>query len=113
MENQENMTYVVAMLKQISQTTLSLSQSQTMLIEQYKSLDQKYDSLDKKVGTLEQKYDSLDEKLDKYYEENRREHFEMRNILAHIQHDIKDLRTDIDTVYDLEKDSRKKIDHLI
>lgn len=85
MDNQKNMTYLIDMVKQIHETTLSLNQK------------------------IDARCNSLDAKIDKYYEENRKEHFEMRNMLAHIQNDIKDLRTDIDTVYDLERDSRKQL----
>lgn len=92
MDNQKNMTYLIDMVKQIHETTLSLDQK-----------------IDARCDALDTKCDSLDAKIDKYYEENRKEHFEMRNMLAHIQNDIKDLRTDIDTVYDLEKDSRKQL----
>lgn len=58
----------------------------------------------------------LNSKVDRHYEENRKEHFEMKNTLIQIRKDIKDLRTDIDTVYDLQKDSinsRKKIKQLL
>lgn len=58
----------------------------------------------------------LNSKVDIHYEENRKEHFEMKNTLIQIRKDIKDLRTDIDTVYDLQKDSinsRKKIKQLL
>lgn len=136
MDNQKNMTYLIDMVKQIHETTLSLDQKidarydalDQKIDERYDAIDQKiderYDALDQKIDTrcdaldarcdaLDQKIDarcdSLDAKIDKYYKENRKEHFEMRNMLAHIQNDIKDLRTDIDTVYDLERDSRKQL----
>ncbi len=114
MDNQKNMTYLIDMVKQIHETTLSLDQK---IDERFDTLDTKidtrYDALDQKIDArcdvLDARCDSLDTKIDKYYEQNRKEHFEMRNMLAHIQNDIKDLRTDIDTVYDLEKDSRKQL----
>ena len=143
MDNQKNMTYLIDMVKQIHETTLSLDQKidarydaldqkidtrcdalDQKIDERYDALDQKIDArcdaldarcdaLDQKIDTrcdaLDARCDSLDAKIDKYYEENRKEHFEMRNMLAHIQNDIKDLRTDIDTVYDLERDSRKQL----
>lgn len=114
MDNQKMITYLVDMVKQIHETTISLVHGQESLDrkidERCNALDQK---IDERCNALDQKIDArcdaIDAKIDKYYEENRKEHFEMRKLLAHIQNDIKDLRTDIDTVYDLEKDSRKQL----
>lgn len=125
MENNENTTIVIDMLKQI---TATLSKNQTILFNQIKSLDDKYqllnnkmdkqykdlnDKMDEQYKTLNDKmdeqYKTLNDKMDKHYEENRLEHIEIRNILFNIQKDVKDLRDDVDTIYDLEKDSRKKI----
>lgn len=96
MENNENTTVVIDMLKQI---TVTLSQNQTILFDQIKSLNEK----------VNEQYKTLNDKMDRHYEENRLEHIEMRKILFNIQKDVKDLRDDVDTIYDLEKDSRKKI----
>ena len=114
MDHQKNVTYLMDMVKQIHETTKYLIKGQEALNQK---IDTRYDALDQKIDSrcdaLDQKIDSrcdtLDARFDKYYEENRKEHFEMRNMLAHIQNDIKDLRTDIDTVYELEKDSRKQL----
>ena len=103
MDNQKTITYLVDMVKQIHETTISLVHGQESLD---RKIDERCNALDQKIDA---RCDSLDAKIDKYYEENRKEHFEMRKLLAHIQNDIKDLRTDIDTVYDLEKDSRKQL----
>ncbi len=155
MENSENTTIVIDMLKQI---TTTLSQNQTILFDQYNSMnkkineqyqflnnkmdeqykalnekmdkqyetlnnkmDKQYETLnnkmDKQYETLNNKmdkqYKALDEKIDKHYEENRLEHIEIRNILSSIQKDVKDLRDDVDTIYALEKDSRKTIRKLL
>lgn len=96
MENNENTTVVIDMLKQI---TVTLSQNQTILFDQIKSLNEK----------VNEQYKTLNDKMDRHYEENRLEHIEMRKILFNIQKEVKDLRDDVDTIYDLEKDSRKKI----
>lgn len=103
MENNENTTIVIDMLKQI---TATLSKNQTILFDEIKSLDAKYQILNDK---MDKQYKTLNDKIDKHYEENRLEHIEMRKILFSIQKDVKDLRDDVDTIYDLEKDSRKKI----
>jgi hypothetical protein len=172
MENQETMTYVVDMLKQINQTTLVLAQNQTLLSDQIKFLDKKIDTrcdeldkkidarcdeLDKKIDGLDKKFDArcdeldkkidarcdeldkkidarcdeldkkidarcdeldakyegLSQKLDRYYEENRKEHYKMMHLISGLQKDVTNLRTDIDTVYVLEKDSQKMIEKLI
>lgn len=110
MDNQKTITYLVDMVKQIHETTISLVHGQESLD---RKIDERCNALDQKIDArcdaLDARCDSIDAKIDKYYEENRKEHFEMRKLLAHIQNDIKDLRTDIDTVYDLEKDSRKQL----
>lgn len=114
MENNENTTIVIDMLKQI---TATLSKNQTILFNQIKSLDDKYQLLNNKMDEqykdlndkMDEQYKTLNDKMDKHYEENRLEHIEIRNILFNIQKDVKDLRDDVDTIYDLEKDSRKKI----
>lgn len=103
MENNENTTIVIDMLKQI---TATLSKNQTILFDEIKSLDAKYQILNDK---MDKQYKTLNDKIDKHYEENRLEHIEMRKILFSIQKDVKALRDDVDTIYDLEKDSRKKI----
>lgn len=144
MENNENTTIVIDMLKQI---TTTLSQNQTILFDQYNSMNKKIDEqyktlndkMDKQYKTLNDKmdkqykalnnkmdkqykvlndkmdkqYETLNEKIDRHYEENRLEHIEIRNILSSIQKDVKDLRDDVDTIYALEKDSRKKIRKLM
>lgn len=103
MENNENTTIVIDMLKQI---TTALSQNQTILFNQIKSLNDKYQLLNNK---MDEQYKTLNDKMDKHYEENRLEHIEIRKILSSIQKDVRNLRDDVDTIYDLEKDSRKKI----
>ncbi|MCI8481980.1 MAG: hypothetical protein HFJ27_02610 [Clostridia bacterium] len=78
-----------------------------------KKIDDIYTELDKKIND---NYAKLDKKIDDCYAKidlNRRAIFRIENILSLIQKDVKDLRTDIDTVYDLEKDSRQKLKHLL
>ena len=118
MENNETTTIVIDMLKQI---TATLSQNQTILFDQYKSMNEKineqYQILNNKMDEqynalndkMDKQYKTLNDKIDKHYEENRLEHIEIRNILSSIQKDVKDLRDDVDTIYALEKDSRKTI----
>lgn len=129
MENNENTTIVINMLKQI---TTTLSQNQTILFDQIKSMhkglqllndkmDNQYKTLNDKMDSqyktlndkMDKQYKTLNDKIDRNYEENRLEHIEIRNILSSIQKDVKDLRDDVDTIYALEKDSRKTIRKLM
>ena len=123
MENQETTTYVINMLKEIHHTTTVLSQNHSILFKEFKLLNEKVDRLDQKVddnySKLNQKIDNNYAKLDKKIDDNsakldknRQTIFRVQNTLCHIEKEIKDLRTDIDTVYDLENDSRKKLKHL-
>lgn len=112
MENQENTVYMMNVLKEIHHTTIVLSQNQSTLFNEFKTLNEKIDKLDQKIddnyAKLDKKIDDNSAKIDK----NRQAIFRVQNILCHIQKEIKDLRTDIDIVYDLENDSRKKLKHL-
>ncbi len=135
MENLKNTSYIIQLLTEIQKTTIVLSQNQTILFDEFKALNEKVDNLDKKI---DDRYAKLDKKIDDIYTEldkkindnyakldkkiddcyakidlNRRAIFRIENILSLIQKDVKDLRTDIDTVYDLEKDSRQKLKHLL
>ena len=107
MENNEATTIVIDMLKQI---TTTLSQNQTILFDQIKAMNKDIQLLNDK---MDNQYKTLNDKIDRNYEENRLEHIEIRNILSSIQKDIKDLRDDVDTIYALERDSRKTIRKLM
>lgn len=107
MENNENTTIVIDMLKQI---TTTLSQNQTILFDQIKSMNKDIQLLNVKMDS---QYKTLNNKIDRNYEENRLEHIEIKNILSSIQKDVKDLRDDVDTIYALERDSRKTIRKLM
>lgn len=118
MENNETTTIVIDMLKQI---TTTLSQNQTILFDQIKSMHKGIQSLNDKMDSqyktlndkMDNQYKTLNDKIDRNYEENRLEHIEIRNILSSIQKDVKDLRDDVDTIYALERDSRKTIRKLM
>lgn len=107
MENNETTTIVIDMLKQI---TTTLSQNQTILFDQIKAMNKDIQLLNDK---MDKQYKTLNDKIDRNYEENRLEHIEIKNILSSIQKDIKDLRDDVDTIYALERDSRKTIRKLM
>lgn len=113
MDNAETTNYIINTLGYISKDISSLKENVHLLNQQVDSLNQQVGSLNRKVDSLDQKVDSLDQKVDNHYEINRKEHFEMKNMMFQMQKDIKDLRTDIDTVYDLENDSRKTIQKLL
>lgn len=91
MSNNGTMSYVISMLRQINQTTLTLSQNQNLLFEQFKSLDQK----------INDKINGLDEKFDNKINE-------LQQTVSSMQKEIKDMHEDITTIYTLETDSRKK-----
>ena len=139
MENQEVFSYNNGMFTQINQNLLALLQNQTLIIEQYNSLDKKIDTkineLDKKfeekIDALDKKFEAKIDALDKKFENrineldkkfdtkfdslsskidnNFHNIIKIQTTLTKMQKDISDLRTDVDVVYDLEIDSRKKI----
>ena len=128
MENQEVFSYNNDMFTQINQNLLALLQNQTLIIEQYNSLDKKIDTkineldkkfeakidaLDKKfenrINELDTKFDIKFDSLSSKIDNNFHNIIKIQTTLTKMQKDISDLRTDIDVVYDLEIDSRKKI----
>ena len=110
MENKENTSYIIETLGQMQQTLITLSQNQTLLFEQYKALDKKIDSNYTKLDTkINNNYAKLDAKITKNYEAIQQNH----TAIISVQKDVRDLRTDVDIVYDLEKDSRKQIRQLL
>lgn len=96
MSNNGTMSYVISMLRQINQTTLTLSQNQNLLFEQFKSLDQK----------INDKINGLDEKFDNKINE-------LQQTVSSMQKEIKDMHEDITTIYTLETDSRKKLQKIM
>ena len=135
MPNNETMSYVVSMLRQINQTTSVLSQNQNLLFEQFKTLEQKVDSnyikLDEKINQLDKKFDDkidkLDQKIDKLeqkvnsnyikldqkIERNTTMVLELQKTVLSMQKEIKDMHEDITTIYTLETDSRKKLQKIM
>ena len=128
MENKENVSYIIETLGQMQQTLTTLTQNQTLLFEQYKALDKKIDDtylkLDKKIDSnyskldkkIDSNYSKLDKKIDDTYSKITKNYEAIQQNYAAIigvKKDVKDLRTDVDIVYDLEKDSRKQIRQLL
>ncbi len=105
MEKEENMAYVVTMLKQISKTT-------TTLAKNYQKLNSKIDKLDAKVDDNYQKLDSKIDKLDVKIFRNYQAIDRNSNLILSLRKDIDELREDLKAVYHLEQDSRKKIQQL-
>lgn len=118
MSNNGTMSYVISMLRQINQTTLTLSQNQNLLFEQFKSLEQKVDNnyikldkkIDDKIDQLDKKFDDKIDHLDKKFD-NKIDQLEQ--IILSMQKEIKDMREDITTIYTLETDSRKKLQKIM
>lgn len=88
MENQDTLKYISNMLENINQTVSVLAVNQLKLM-------QKYDELNEKIDRVDQKVDAVDQKVDKNHEE--------------VIKEIKGLREDVDTIYDLEMDTRKTV----
>lgn len=123
MENKEDMSYVINMLKEgkettahildtlaeVKETTVTLSKNQDKLFKQYESLSKKvddnYTKLDKKI---DDNYSKLDKKIFANYQAIDKNY----SAIIGLQKEVKDLRTDVDIVYDLEQDSRKKIQNI-
>ena len=143
MSNNGTMSYVIAMLRQINQTTLTLSQNQNLLFEQFKSLGQKVDNnyikldekinqldkkfdgkvdqLDNKIDQLEKKFDNKIDQLEKKFD-NKIDQLEkkfdnkidqLEQTILSMQKEIKDMHEDITTIYTLETDSRKKLQKIM
>ena len=62
---------------------------------------------------VDNNYASLNQKIDDVYTGLSARIKKNNSLILSLQKDVKDLRTDIDTVYALEKDSRKKLKQLI
>lgn len=115
-------------INQLNQSILILSKSQDLLFEQNKALDKKIDDkfnyldnkidaleekFDKKFDTLEKKFDKKLDALNKKVDNNSANIIKILNTISKMQKDIVDLRDDIETVYSLEKDSRKQLKKLL
>lgn len=97
-ESKETTNYILDTLAEVKQTTATLSKNQDKLFKQYESLNKKVDN----------NYAKLDKKIFANYQAIDRNY----NAIIGLQKEVKDLRTDVDIVYDLEQESRKKIQHL-
>ena len=136
MENQNNDTIMLDMIRQIQQTMTIFAQNQTLLFDGLKSLeakfDAKFDKLDKKIDDnyakldkkIDDTYAKLDKKIDDNYaklnkkiDDNTAKLTEMINAnaakITSLEKQIRFLRDDIDTVYALETDSQNKLKRLL
>lgn len=136
MENQNNDTIMLDMIRQIQQTMTIFAQNQTLLFDGLKSLeakfDAKFDKLDKKIDDnyakldkkIDDTYAKLDKKIDDNYaklnrkiDDNTAKLTEMINAnaakITSLEKQIRFLRDDIDTVYALETDSQNKLKKLL
>ena len=136
MENQNNDTIMLDMIRQIQQTMTIFAQNQTLLLDGLKSLeakfDAKFDKLDKKIDDnyakldkkIDDTYAKLDKKIDDNYaklnkkiDDNTAKLTEMINAnaakITSLEKQIRFLRDDIDTVYALETDSQNKLKRLL
>ena len=128
MENQNNDTIMLDMIRQIQQTMTIFAQNQTLLFDGLKSLeakfDAKFDKLDKLDKKIDDTYAKLDKKIDDNYaklnkkiDDNTAKLTEMINAnaskITSLEKQIRFLRDDIDTVYALETDSQNKLKRLL
>lgn len=125
MENQNNDTIMLDMIRQIQQTMTIFAQNQTLLFDGLKSLeakfDAKFDKLDKKIddnyAKLDKKIDDNYAKLNRKIDDNTAKLTEMINAnaakITSLEKQIRFLRDDIDTVYALETDSQNKLKRLL
>lgn len=102
MQNQENST-IIAILNNINENMNKMKKS---IMDEIKQTNQRIDSLEEK---FENKFDTLEKKVNN----NSANIVRILNITSKMQKDITDLRDDIETVYSLEKDSRKQLKKLL
>lgn len=114
MENQNNDTIMLDMIRQIQQTMTIFAQNQTLLFDGLKSLEAKFDA---KFDKLDKKIDDNYAKLNKKIDDNTTKLTEMINAnaakITSLEKQIRFLRDDIDTVYALETDSQNKLKRLL
>ncbi len=91
MENQEN-SYIITILKEIKQDINDTNQ---------------------RIDSLEEKFDNKFDTLEKKVDNNSANIIRILNTTSKMQKDITELRDDIETVYSLEKDSRKQLKRLL
>lgn len=102
MQNQENST-IIAILNNMNENMNKMKKS---IMDEIKQTNQRIDSLEEK---FENKFDTLEKKVNN----NSANIVRILNITSKMQKDITDLRDDIETVYSLEKDSRKQLKKLL
>lgn len=112
MENQEK-SAIITILNEMRQDMNKMMQSIDGTNKRIDSLDKKVDSLDKKVDSIETKFDNKFASLEKKVDNNSANIIKLLNITTKMQKDVEDLREDVETVYSLEKDSRKQLKRLL
>ena len=88
MENKENST-IITILNEMNQQIIQISEN------------------------LSQKIDEVNENLNQKIDHNSANIIKILNTVSKMQEDINDLRDDVETVYSLEKDSRKQLKRLL
>ncbi len=99
MENKENST-IITILNEMNQQIIQISEN----------LSQKIDEVNE---NLNQKIDQVNENLNQKIDHNSANIIKILNTVSKMQEDINDLRDDVETVYSLEKDSRKQLKRLL
>lgn len=116
MNNQEN-SIIISMLQNMQQDITEMKQSIIQTNKRIDSLEEKFDeklvALDEKFESrfnyLENKFDSKFDALEKKVDNNSANIIRILNTISIMQKDIAYLRDDVETVYSLEKDSRKHL----
>lgn len=113
MENQEN-SYIITILKEIKQDINETNQRIDSLEEKFDNrIDSLEEKFDKRIVSLEEKFDNKFDTLEKKVDNNSANIIRILNTTSKMQKDITELRDDIETVYSLEKDSRKQLKRLL
>lgn len=127
MNNQEN-SIIISMLQNMQQDITEMRQSIVQTNKRIDSLEEKFENrfnalektFDEKLATFERTFDdklvsvekTFDKKLDaleKKVDNNSANIIKILNTISIMQKDITYLRDDVETVYSLEKDSRKHL----
>lgn len=109
MENQDTLKYISNMLEHINQTVSVLAVNQLKLMQKYDELNERIDTLDEKIDRVDQKVDRVDQKVDAVDQKVDAVNEKVDKNHEEVIKEIKGLREDVDTIYDLEMDTRKTV----
>lgn len=106
MENQEN-SAIITILNEMRQDMNKMKDN--ILNEMRQSIGE----TNKRIDSLEEKFNNKFDSLEKKVDNNSVNIIKILTTTSKMQKDIEDLREDVETVYSLEKDSRKQLKRLL